>query len=210
MLLDPDIRMLGKYSDGSHCRKEDFVSINLYLVHQQDIRTGDLLSWSSNSVLGWLIKKFTKSDINHSGMAIRFSDYEDDDVSGRRFTLEALAHGIDLHLISRRLETHKGKVYWHPLKSMYDDKRSLLGAVSLQYVGVAYDYNSLFKNILGRVSAEASKLFCSEYVYTTFSQCKFIPDSKDDKLLLSLAEGKTPTPSDMSKLGWWEERIRIF
>ena len=186
------------------------MGMKLYLRHNQDIRTGDLLSWGSKSALGWIIKKFTKSDINHSGMAIRFADYEEKEGNSRRFTLEALQHGIDLHLISKRLEVHKGKVYWHPLLAKYDDQRPLLGAIALKYVGVKYDYRSLIKNVLGRVSAEASKLFCSEYVYTTFTQCQFKTDTQDNKLLLSLIEGKSPTPADMAKLGWWQDRIRIF
>jgi len=142
-------------------------------------------------------------------MVIRFADYEEKNGASRRFTLEALEHGIDLHLISRRLETFRGKVYWHALQERFDDKRPLLGATALKYVGVKYDYRSLFKNILGKVSAEASKLFCSEYVYVTFTSCQFTPET-DDKMLLQLAEGKAPTPVDMPKLGWWSDRIRVF
>ncbi|KXH69833.1 MAG: hypothetical protein AM326_01800 [Candidatus Thorarchaeota archaeon SMTZ-45] len=186
------------------------MSLDLYKQYQPKLRTGDLLSWSSDSALGWLIRKFTKSDVNHSGMVIRFSDYEEQNGASRRFTLEALEHGIDLHLISRRLEKHKGCVYWHALQERFDEKRPLLGAVALKHVGVAYDYRSLFKNILGKVSAEASKLFCSEYVYLTFTQCQFTPEMSDVKAMMNWASGKAPTPADMPKLGWWDDRIRIF
>ena len=67
------------------------MGIKVYNGYKSELRTGDLLSWGSASALGWLIKKFTKSDINHSGMVIRFSDYENkEDAASRRFTLEAL------------------------------------------------------------------------------------------------------------------------
>jgi len=186
------------------------MDLSLYHNHQQKLRTGDLLSWSSNSIIGWLIRKVTGSDVNHSGMVIRFADFEEKKGASRRFTLEALGHGIDLHLISRRLESYKGAVYWDPLLPEHDDMRPLLGSTALQFVGVPYDYRSLFKNILGKVSAESSKLFCSEYVYTTFTKCQFTPEGLDDKLLLQLASGKAPTPADMHKLGWWGDRVKIF
>jgi hypothetical protein len=192
------------------CSGETKMTLDLYHNYQKKLRTGDLLSWSSESVLGWLIRKFTKSDINHSGMVIRFQDFEEKNGASRRFTLEALEHGIDLNLISRRLGKYKGKVYWHGLQERFDEKRPLLGSTALQFAGVAYDYRSLFKNILGKVSAEASKLFCSEYVYLTFTKCQFKPEIDDDKLLLQLAEGKAPTPADMHKLGWWYDRVKIF
>ena len=49
------------------------MSLDLYKQYQPKLRTGDLLSWSSDSALGWLIRKFTKSDVNHSGMVIEAS-----------------------------------------------------------------------------------------------------------------------------------------
>ena len=187
------------------------MTLDLYKKYQQKLRTGDLLSWSSDSVLGWMIRKFTRSDVNHSGMVIRFQDFEEASVppSSRRFTLEAI-HGIELNLISRRLENYNGNVYWHALQERFDDKRPLLGAVSLQFAGVPYDYRSLFKNVLGKVLADANKLFCSEYVYITFTQCQFVAEATDPKLLIQLAEGRAPTPADMHKLGWWDDRIKIF
>ena len=187
------------------------MGIKLYKGYQEQLRTGDLLSWGSDSVLGWMIKKFTKSDVNHSGMVVRFSDYESQQTTaGRRFTLEALGPGIVLNLISRRFESYEGKVYWHPLKKQYWSKRIILGENSLQYVGIKYDTGSLIKNIVGRVSAEASKLFCSEYVYINGTECGLHPECDDTRFLISLAQGKAPTPADMPKLGWWEPRIRIF
>jgi len=184
------------------------VELNLYKKYQNKLRTGDLLSWSSDSVLGSLIQWFTNSDINHSGMVIRFQDYEETDAQGRRFTLEAV-RGVELHLISRQMEGYKGSLYWHKLQDRFEDKRSLLGAVSLQYVGVDYDYSSLFKNAISRVSTNANKLFCSEYVYLTFKQCGFSLEVTDPELIVQLADGKAPTPADMHKLGWWDDRIKI-
>ncbi len=184
-------------------------NLDLYQSHQPQLRTGDLLSWASDSAIGWLIRKFTKSDVNHSGLVIRFADYEEKNGASRRFTLEAI-RGIELHLLSRRLREYKGKVYWHALQERFADKRPLLGAIALKHTGVPYDYRSLFRNALGKVSADANKLFCSEYVYLTYTKCSFTPETNDSKLLIQLAEGKAPTPADMHKLGWWDDRIRIF
>ena len=81
------------------------MDLSLYHNYQPNLRTGDLLSWASDSALGWLIRKFSKSDVNHSGMVIRFADYEEKNGASRRFTLEAV-RGIELHLISRRLKEY--------------------------------------------------------------------------------------------------------
>ena len=44
-----------------------------------------------------------------------------------------------------------------------NDKRRECGAIALAHVGTKYDYNSLFKQIVCRVSVDAKRFFCSEY-----------------------------------------------
>ena len=138
--------------------------LTFYRIIRDQLQTGDLLLWQSKSVLGWLIRKFSKSDVNHAGLVIRFEAYDED----RVYTLEALEHGIVLMPLSRRLKDHKGHVWWHALKPQFDNQRTMMGSVALRKVGTAYDYGSLFANALGHVSVEASRFFCSgvcDYVW---------------------------------------------
>jgi len=83
----------------------------------------------------------------------------------RRFVLEALEGGIVLRLLSERLKAHKGCAWWYPLKDKFAACAPGMGAWALGQVGVPYDFGSLFANILGRVSADARKFFCSEFWY---------------------------------------------
>jgi len=134
-------------------------SLDHYTYRREFMKTGDFLVWKSNSMIGWLIQKFTRSNVNHVGMVIRFAQFD----SVRVFTLEALEHGIVLRALSDRLRNHKGQCWWHPLHLDFQDKRFAMGMVALSLVGTKYDYGSIFKQTLGRVSAEATRLFCSEY-----------------------------------------------
>jgi hypothetical protein len=137
--------------------------MRLYQKYRPYMRTGDCVLWSSASVVGWLIRKIGGAPVNHASLVLRFEEYRG--FTDRLFHLEALARGIEFNLLSSRLRGHKGYALWLPLKPKFDHLRPRIGAWALEQVGTPYDYGSLFKQAVSRVSAEASKLFCSEYCY---------------------------------------------
>ncbi len=139
-------------------------NLDRYKARRPLMQTGDMLTWQSATALGWLIQKFSGSDRNHVGMVIRFRQYD----QNRVFTLEALEGGIVLRTLSNRLENHKGKCWWHPLDPVHNDKRHEMGRIALSFVDKKYDYGSLFRQALGRVSVDLNRLFCSEY-------CQVVP-----------------------------------
>lgn len=162
------------------------------------IWTGDLIEWQSNTLLGKAISCFTGKDVNHTGLIVRFSSFDTE----RVYTLEALAKGVYPNLLSRRLENHKGKVYWLQLKSKYDSYRPAIAREAMKYVGTDYDYESLFKQILTRVSAEAESFFCSELAYVAL---------RDAELPVQMPFA--PRPGEFYNLGMSEifkSRIQIF
>ena len=161
---------------------------------REEIKTGDCIQWQSNSILGKLIRIFSPQ-INHSSLALRL-DYKG--LEDRRFLLEALEMGIDMNLLSMRLDDYDGKAWWYKLHSKFDSLREHIGAWALKRVGTPYDYGSLFKNMMGRVSADANKFFCSEYVYLCYLEHRIVPRMK------------APRPGDLIHLPIWEriERIR--
>ena len=155
------------------------------------MKTGDLLQWASSSVIGWLIRWKTKSDVNHSSLVIRLAEYEG--LERRRFTHEALEHGVILNLLSRRLDQFNGKVWWYPLKDEWDKRRQRVGELALAWTGVPYDYQSIVDQLISSVSAEATALFCSEMCFMAYGFA-----------------GKAPTPGEMLRLNIFKEGVQIL
>ena len=69
-------------------------------------------------------------------------------------------------------------------------------------MGIPYDYGSLIRQVVARVSTEASKLFCSEYVFYATRQAG-VPMAWEPE------NGKAPYPGEFLKMGIYEPRERI-
>ena len=171
--------------------------LKMYLTCRHILRTGDCILWQSNSIVGWLIRRFSKANVNHASLVISLSEYGN--LIDRRFLLEALGPGIVLRLLSRRLMKFSGKVWWYPLKDEYNSHRNKIGEWALLQVGVEYDYKSLFKQMIGRVSADVKEFFCSEYCFIGWK-----------KSGISLKGKVAPRPGDIPKLGIFKKPIRIL
>lgn len=167
-------------------------NLAIYNTVKGEMKTGDLLQWRSNSMIGALIRWRTKSEVNHSSLVLRFLEYEDSE--GRRFTTEALEHGTVLNLLSRRLAEFDGSVWWYPLQDKFTDiYRGSVAVRALDMIGLPYDYESIFKQIVGKVSADSRSLFCSEYCYLSYG-----------------FRGEAPTPADMPGMGIFKEPVKIL
>lgn len=167
------------------------MDIGNYALLRDEMRTGDLLQWHSKSLIGKLIRWRTGSKVNHSSLVLRFSEYDSD--TPRRFTMEALEHGVVLNLLSRRLEAHDGEVWWYPLKSGISLlNRKIIGERALSMVGIPYDFSSIVKQIIGKVSTDARKLFCSEMCYMAYGY-----------------KGTAPNPGEMPSLGIFETPVKL-
>jgi hypothetical protein len=173
--------------------------LSLYYKYQPLIRTGDHIGWRSNGMIGRLIRLFTVNSINHSSMAIRLK-YER--LNNRRFDMAALNHGIEFHLLSKNLEKYNGQAFWYPLKSDYDDVRQDMAVKAFEILDTPYDYDSLFKEAITRVSTNASEFFCSE-AWNWIAQSVGI----DTGFPLS---GKAPTPADIDKMDVFKDKVRIL
>jgi len=166
------------------------MDLTIYNTVKDQMRTGDLLQWRSESIIGVLIRWRTDSEFNHSSLILKFSEYEG--AEQRRYTTEALEHGTVLNLLSRRLEAFKGEVWWFPLKDELNEKRQSIGEVALSLIGIPYDYKSIVAQIFGRVSADVRSLFCSEYCFVSYG-----------------FTGEAPAPADMLKLGIFKEGVKL-
>lgn len=172
--------------------------LDRYDRHRDRLQSGDCLAWRSNSVVGFLIRLFSRADINHVGLCIkpRLLGYFVD----RRFTLEALGDGVVLRLLSERLRGFDGQLWLYPLKEADRPFRDRIITAALNEEGVGYDYWSLFKQIFSRVSADAWRYFCSEYCYMVYRDSGVkMPDME-----------KAPRPGDLVKLPIFKPPILIY
>lgn len=162
-----------------------------YNKYKGEMRTGDVLLWHTDSLLGSAIQHFTKSNVNHASMVLAMKEYEGEEK--RRFIIEAMPEGTVLNLLSRRLEKQKGQCWWLPLQDDWTDNlRNIIGQRMLGYIGIDYDYPSLLANAVCHVEADPTELFCSEIVY------------------LGLGfQGIAPRPNELPKLGIFKEAIEL-
>lgn len=173
------------------------MSMDLYYAWQQELKTGDVLLWSSSSVIGWLIRKFTGAPVNHAGLVVRLAEFGA--LKDRRFTLEALERGIVLRLLSKRLQKHKGQAWWYKLQPEFENKRERVAEWAFLNIGMKYDYGSLFRQAIMRVSVDAKKFFCSEYVWFALHFADIVPFREI-----------APQPHEIPELGVFQKGIKIY
>lgn len=168
-----------------------------YFRCRKFMQTGDLLLWSSGTVLGWLIRKFSGSHVNHAGMVIQFKEFGG--LKNRRWTLEYLEHGGEFNLVSERLKRYKGQLWLYRLDPEFNHLREDLAIWAFLNKGKDYDYGSLFKQAIGRVSADAKKFFCSEYYYLALLTHGIVKLQKH-----------APRPGDLPSLGVFVDPLLIY
>jgi hypothetical protein len=171
------------------------MDLTKYNSLKDQIKTGDYFEWTGKSLLDKAISLFTGGP-SHGCLILHLEEFED--LKDRRFILEAEAPGIILTLASKRLEEFNGSVRWFPLKEAFDSYRDSIADWALCQVGTPYDFLSVFKNLFGYVSADARKLFCTEYVYLAYKNAGLpIPDIP------------APRPGDMFGLGILDFPVKL-
>ena len=183
-----------------------------YVEIRDSIKTGDRFEFASKSVLGSIIRWFTKEEVNHTALALSIDEYSNYP-GNRKFLLEALPDGIDLRPASLDVQECKGSVYYTPLLSLFDSRRQSMADWGLQQVGKPYDYGNLFKNIFGAVNAEMKKFFCSEYYFVALVSAGIVPGTeiKGGKVVdLNGAPVKAPRPGEFGSFPIFGETIEII
>jgi len=124
------------------------------------IKTGDLVEFASNGLLGSGIMKMTGRQVSHSSLVIRLP-YEN---SERRYIIEAVRTGPEFHLLSDVLQHYNGSAIWYGLKPEYDCKRDAIGEWLFNELSQhkGYDFRNVVMQLFGRVSLDARRLYCTE------------------------------------------------
>lgn len=168
--------------------------LDYYQLVRPHMQTMDLLQWSSNSFVGRAIKWKTGGTVNHSGVVMSFPDLTRE----RRWTLEAIGRGLVLNPLSRALEQYHGECYWHPVKPGLDKEALFAASWMMDRVGTRYDFGGLFRNLFGKVSANAAALFCSEAIFLGWQYAAIHLGVEILKHLIQMK--KAPVPADMPLL----------
>jgi len=171
--------------------------LGYYKLIRNKVKSGDMLEFRSNGFTGRAIRFFSKQNVNHTALAVALDEYMDYR-EPHKFLLEADAPGIVLKLISKELTGYGGQVWWTPLKAKYDALRGDIARWSMLQIGTKYDTKSLFKNILGRVNADAKKLFCSEFYFLALKEVGILHGKK------------APRPGEFQKYGVHEPAVKIY
>jgi len=166
-----------------------------YEDYRCNIHSGDLIEWGSNTLIGWCIRQFTGMDVNHTSLALKLEHFKH--LENRRFIVEALGRGIEVNLLSKRLDKFSGTVYHLKLKPQYDRFRNDIAGWALDKLGTPYDYKNLFMQAISRVNADARQFFCSEFAYLAYCSAGLICGEQ------------APRPGEFTAYGLHETRVRI-
>ena len=172
--------------------------LDRYLLHQAVIDTGDIVEFRGNSLVGRAIRWVTRKDRNHSALVIR---YPFAGIVERRFVVEAVATGLELHLLSDVLEKLNGAAWWSRLLAT-DNQREAIASWAMVQIAEnrGYDYGSLFRQAVARVSLDGRRYFCSEFVQACLINTAIVPAPPD---------GKALRPGEFDQLGCFGEPVLI-
>jgi len=178
------------------------MDLGQYLVYRPLMNNGDLLEFSTRSIVGKIIRYVTKKDVNHTAILWCVDQFKN--IKDRKFIIEALNAGIELNLISARLKDYKGSAYWYSLKPEWDSYRNEVASICLLAEGrtdeLRYDYLSLVKQIYTKVSVDVEKhSFCSEFAQWVLQESGIL--KKQDTAL---------KPGEFDTLGIYKPRIKIY
>jgi len=162
---------------------------NHYDTYRKDIKTADIIEFRGTSFISRSIRHITHRDVNHTALVIVPESGELFPV-GRVILLEALSHGVEPNYLSKRIDDtivgKNGAVFWIPVRDEFDDVRMSIAKSAIEEYMIKrpeYDYMSLATQLFTKVSVNASKYFCSEYVQKKHVQFGVLPKSTLKKAL---------------------------
>jgi len=180
----------------------DKINLDQYLIYRHLMDNGDLIEFSTFSMIGKMIRLFTKKDVNHTALLWCVDEFKN--IRDRKFIMEALNAGIELNLLSTRLKNYKGTAYWYSLKDEFSEYRDEVACICLLAEGrtdeLRYDYLSLLRQMYRKVSVDVEKhSFCSEFAQWVLQESGIL--KKQDIAL---------KPGEFSNLGIYKPRIKIY
>ena len=136
----------------------------IYQKIRKEIKTGDLILFSSKDIISRLIAWKTGSSISHAAVACWLTNPLGEK---RLYLLESVLFGVTPSYLSNRTAWYlpHGDIYWHKMKPEYRMFGKRAASKLMDQVGQYYDYQDLILQAVKRVTLDPSKLYCSEYRY---------------------------------------------
>lgn len=137
------------------------------------IRSGDLIEFAADSLLGRLIRGRTGQPVNHTAMALWMDPrvWAHDNrqtLAPRLYVLEAISNGFRPTYLSQAVRAYGGKIYWAPMHPRWDSHRGAVVYNACQVEGTAYGYVDLVTQLWRRTPLDRTHLFCSEAAQWAF------------------------------------------
>lgn len=138
-----------------------------YDVIRPYIKNGDVLMFQGKYRSSFLIKRLTKSSYSHAGIAVWWNK--------RLMVMEAVAEGVRIIPLSRKIESYRGNVEWFTCNREISKRDRLRMVISAQeelgkkyarWKSIVFAWKILFKRKLSEKDElrRENKLFCSQYV----------------------------------------------
>ena len=164
----------------SNIRREDLSLLDpllTYNKYRDEIKTGDLIEFASDTLLGKIIRFGSRQEVNHTAFAWKLDSYSQ--ITDRLFLLEALNAGLEWNSLSGRLASFKGKVYWSQLVVDNATREQMLAIAVQKATQIRekkrYDYLSLFRNAYKYVNINERAWFCSEFYHYLLISIGLLP-----------------------------------
>lgn len=187
------------------------------------MKTGDVIAFSGKGRISQIIKWKTKSQYSHVGMVL--NTFMEGGIGQALMFIEStslkslpdaitneVVKGVQIHFLSKRLESYEGEAWWFPLKSPLNNSKSIemqnwlrtkhsekIPYDSFQAIGAGAD---LFDMILGiENEQDFASLFCSELVTKALQVGGVVPDVLNPSEL---------TPQDVVRFDCFDDAVALF
>jgi len=187
-------------------------NLYMYKLVRSRIEPGDTISFRGKSIISSAIQLFSAR--SHIAQVCSSPVWDSEcELANRKLIIEANEGEVNVRALSSKLRKYKGRAYWHRLIDDLNPYRSKLDEYVWLNIGKPYDYNSLFRNILGRVVSDTSKFFCSEIVGLAILYGieksvleKYLPNKYLEMLLNNIAL----RPGGIAQLPIYKKEIQIL
>jgi hypothetical protein len=113
--------------------------IDLYDIYAPDMKTGDMLFYHGYKPVSNLVRAFSHGYFSHTSMVIRLAEVERAALI-RRYHTEADGDRVYPGLLSRKIRSYDGEVWYFPLKDEWDEKRPDIKDRLAYMWGIPYDF----------------------------------------------------------------------
>ncbi|PIR39614.1 MAG: hypothetical protein COV35_03665 [Alphaproteobacteria bacterium CG11_big_fil_rev_8_21_14_0_20_39_49] len=195
----------------------------MYQKYRNNMKTGDVIAFSGKGRVSQIIKWKTRSQFSHVGIILDTNMHGG--IGHAVMLIEStslknipdavhneIIKGVQIHFLSRRLETYEGKAWWVPLKnelSNFEKNKMQAWLRKKHFDRTPYDFfqaigagADLFDMIIGiENEPDFSSLFCSELVTKSLQVAGIVPDE------LNPSE---QTPEDVVKFCCFKDAVPLF